>query len=110
MNKVIKQNIVSFVRDGNQPPTLQAMPAAPRFLTDTLSLMKPMKNKTTTASLLALLLCAAGCQTPVAVTADYGLPGTNITATVSVGTNAVTLGGSYQTGATNIGGTVTVDK
>jgi hypothetical protein len=96
---------LNFVRDGNQPPTPQTPRAAIRPLTDT----SFMKNKTSIASLLALLLCA-GCQTPVAVTADYGLPGTNITATVAIGTNAVTIGGAYQAGTTNIGGTVTVGK
>src|SRR5580658_1652030 len=106
MNKVIRTMKLNFVRDGNQPPIPQPPRAATRPLTDTPSLMK---NKTTAASLLALLLCA-GCQTPVDVTAGYALPGTNITATVNVGTNTVTVGGNYQTGATNIGGTVTVGK
>jgi hypothetical protein len=97
---------LNFVRDGNQPPIPQPSRAAIRPLTDIPSLMK---NKTTAASLLALLLCA-GCQTPVDLTADYALPGTNITATVNLGTNAVTIGGNYQIGPTNIGGTVTVGK
>jgi hypothetical protein len=68
-----------------------------------------MKNKTIAASCLALLLCA-GCKTPVDVTASYAIPGTNITATVDLATNSATLGGNYQAGTTNIGGTVTVGK
>ena len=58
----------------------------------------------------AVALLAAGCKTPVTVTGSYALPGTNITATIDLATNGATLGGNYQTGTTNIGGTIKVGQ
>jgi hypothetical protein len=119
MNKVIKKLTVNFVRDGNQPPTLppasrgQPAPHGQPLLErmkDEGRRMKTMR-RILVASLSAIALATAdGCKTPVEVTADYGVPGTNITASVDIGTNAVTVGGNYQAGTTNFGGTVTVGK
>jgi hypothetical protein len=80
-----------------------------------------MKNKTSLenvktlprilqAALPALLLAAAGCQTPVDIQGQYSTAKETISGGINTTTNAVTVGGTYQTGATNIGGTVTVGK
>lgn len=103
MNKVVKR--MNLVRGGDQPSTFPIQPAAPAPHGHPLL----MKNKTPVLSLVVLALCA-GCKTPVQVTAGYGVPGTNITATVDITTNGASVGGNYQTGATNIGAAVVVGK
>ena len=68
-----------------------------------------MKNKTIAALFIALILLA-GCKTPVDVQGQYSTPAETISGGIETTTNAVTVGGSYQTGTTNIGGSVTVGK
>jgi hypothetical protein len=68
-----------------------------------------MNHKTLIAPFLALALLA-GCTTPVAVQGDYSAGGETISGSVNTATNAVTVGGSFQNGTTNVGGTVTVGK
>ena len=59
---------------------------------------------------LALPLATAGCKSPVAVQGQYSTPKQTINGSFNATTNSVTVGGTYQTGTTNIGGTVTVGK
>jgi hypothetical protein len=68
-----------------------------------------MRNKTIAASFIALMLLA-GCKTPVDVQGQYSTAKETISGGVNATTNAVTVGGSYQAGTTNIGGSVTVQK
>jgi hypothetical protein len=59
---------------------------------------------------IAAALATAGCKTPVNVQGDYTTAKETISGGVNATTNAVTVGGNYQTGTTNIGGSVTVGK
>jgi hypothetical protein len=114
MNNVVIENIL--VRGGVQPPTFPIHRAAPALHGPSASaLMKnitPMKKlgRILSIALPALALAAAGCKTPVAVQGQYSTPKETISGSLDATTNAVTVGGNYQTGGTNIGGTVTVGK
>jgi hypothetical protein len=95
-----------LVREAVQPPTSPRLPAAPALREPLLSLNHCL---ITAAAGLGLLLLA-GCNTPVGVQGDYTTPQQTITGSVTNNTNGLTVGGSYQNGATNIGGTITVGK
>ena len=112
MNKVIKQlnRKLNFVRDGVRPPTFPRLRAAqdphgrPLF----------MKNAATRLLCFApLSLCAfalIGCKAAVSLSGSFATPAETVTAAVQATTNSVTVGGTYQTGTTNIGGAITVGK
>jgi hypothetical protein len=106
MNKVIKQ--MSFVRDGNQPPTFPTLRAAPAHHGHPV----PMKNlrRILLAGLPAMALATAGCKAAVSVSGSFATPREIVTGTIQTTTNAVTVGGTYQAGTTNLGGSVTVGK
>jgi hypothetical protein len=115
VNKVIKEmnREMSFVRDGSQPPTFPLLRAAPAHHGPPAF----MKNNTLQnicrilkAGLPAIALAAAGCQGAVSASGSFATPKETVTGAVQTTTNGVTVGGTYQTGATNVGGTITVAK
>lgn len=59
---------------------------------------------------LAVLGLLAGCKTAVDAVGEFSTPKETISGGVAVATNAVTVSGAFQTGTTNVGGTVTVGK
>jgi predicted small secreted protein len=71
---------------------------------------KREKMKKTITLLLASLLAAAGCNTPVTVSGDYSTPGQTISGALNAATNSVTVSGSYATTNQTVGGAVTVGK
>jgi methylmalonyl-CoA mutase cobalamin-binding subunit len=62
------------------------------------------------AGLSAIALATAGCKAAVSVSGSFATPKEIITGAVQATTNSVTVGGTYQTGTTNLGGTVTIGK
>jgi starvation-inducible outer membrane lipoprotein len=58
----------------------------------------------------AAALCAAGCTNPVNLSGTYDTPAQDITGTVNVSTNGVTVGGTYVNTNQSAGGSVTVGK
>jgi hypothetical protein len=58
----------------------------------------------------AAALAAAGCANPVNLSGSYATPAQDITGTVNLTTNSVTVGGDYSRTNETVGGTVTVDK
>jgi hypothetical protein len=66
-------------------------------------------------SLLALaalgaVLAFAGCKAAVSLNGSFATPREIVSGNVQATTNAVTVGGSYQTGGTNVTGAITVAK
>ena len=68
-----------------------------------------MKTKITIIVLAAGLLCA-GCSTTLTLSGQLQRPGQTIGGALSASTNALTLSGDYQTGSTNVTGTIGVQK
>jgi PBP1b-binding outer membrane lipoprotein LpoB len=68
-----------------------------------------MKNKIIAVATLALVLIA-GCKTAVDVAGQYSTAKESVSGGIDATTNGVTVGGDYQTGSTNIGGSVTIEK
>jgi len=110
MNKVIKQINMSFVRDGNQPPTFPSLRAAPAPHGHPFTPVQSAEWGVMSFLLIILLAAFSGCQAGVSVSGSFATPKEIITGALQTTTNAVTVGGTYQTGATNIGGTVTATK
>jgi len=67
-------------------------------------------KKHITPFLIAGLLAAGGCNTPVNVSGDYSTPKQTIAGDVNATTNGVTVSGSYSTTNQSLGGSVTVGK
>jgi hypothetical protein len=68
-----------------------------------------MKTQIIAASFIALVLLA-GCKSAVDLQGQYSTAKETVSGGIDATTNAVTVGGSYQTGSTNIGGSITVIK
>jgi uncharacterized lipoprotein YajG len=58
----------------------------------------------------AAALLAAGCKNPVNLSGSYATPAQDITGSVSVTTNSVTVGGTCAKTNETVGGSVTVGK
>ncbi len=99
---------MSFVRDEGQPPTFPHLCAAPARHGHP---FRPVASgQWGVMSLLLIVLAFAGCKAAVDVSGSFATPRETVTGVVQSTTNAVTVGGTYQVGNTNIGGSVTVGK
>jgi len=104
INNTVLDDSETLVRDAVQPPTFPRIPAAPAHREPLLFLVAAI------AAGLGVLLLLSGCNTPVAVQGDYSTTNETISGAVSNTTNGLTIGGSFQNGGTNVGGTITIGK
>jgi hypothetical protein len=108
MNDVIRQYDAAFVRDGVQPPTFPASSAAPARCGH----LFPLPGGPDHALLLALglALALAGCKAAVSASGSFATPREILSGTVTTTSNSVALGGSFQTGGTNLTGSINIAK
>jgi hypothetical protein len=71
---------------------------------------KKNMKKRITPILVAGLILAGGCSTPVSLSGDYTTPKQTVSGAVSTTTNGVTVSGAYSTTNQTVGGSVTIEK
>jgi hypothetical protein len=111
-------NTLDVVRGGSQPPAFPRIHAAPDSPADppmATQKGRTLMNKTICKLSLALglALCLGGCGTSanlagLGVSVDVAQKGVAAGLTVSAGTNAITVGGSYSQGTNSVAASTTI--
>ena len=99
---------MNMVRDRIRPPTFPRACAA--LDSARTSLRSLLMRKTAVALCCAALAAAAGCKSAVDAQGEFSTPRETVSGGISATTNSVTVSGDFQTGTTNVGAAVTIQK